>query len=138
MVGLSVLSPSLRTPQIQLVRLSFGKGGTTDVDAVFLEDRDNFPGAQHVRRDLAEATLLNGTFQFLRFGGDMAGRSSYAEDNAVQHGSVHLRRQVRGHRTRAWFWNVRVPAAPRGCCIERVILAPRRVCPTALKMCRSC
>lgn len=54
------------------------EGGTTDVDAVFLEDRANlFPGAQHVRRDLAEATLLNGTFQFLRFGGDMAGRSSY-------------------------------------------------------------
>lgn len=53
--------------------------GSVDIDSVFLEDTANlYPGAQHVRRDLAEATLLNGSFQFLRFGGDMAGRSTYS------------------------------------------------------------
>ena len=53
--------------------------GTVDVDSFFLEDTQNlYPGARHTRKDLADATLLNGSFGFLRFGGDMAGRSSYA------------------------------------------------------------
>jgi hypothetical protein len=70
------LTPNASNPRGSFV--IWLEAGTVDLDAVFLEDSGNlFPGAQHVRKDLAEATLLNGSFQFLRFGGDMAGRSSY-------------------------------------------------------------
>eukprot|EP01047_Picozoa_sp_COSAG01_P012971 COSAG01_NODE_598_length_15018_cov_60.164488_9_plen_382_part_00 len=79
--GWAMRNISLSSPSTDSVGafVIWAESGVVDIDSVFLEDEANlYPGAAHVRRDLAAATLLNGSLQFMRFGGDMAGRSTYA------------------------------------------------------------
>ena len=58
--------------------LDGGIGDTIGVDDVLLEpSKANRWRGQHVRADMAEAMLMDGALDFIRFGGDMANANSY-------------------------------------------------------------
>ena len=74
------LTPSKTDANASLVlRLSGGSVGSVTIDDVLLEPaaEQRWKPGHHVRKDMADAMLLDGGLGFVRFGGDMADAQSY-------------------------------------------------------------